>query len=299
MFPAPLNAVIATGKKNIPLLTVATDLVSVHRMWFNDGAELIFVPTRNAHDIAIQNHFPEEKIQITGIPVSPEIVREKRDQAALRSELGWRTDLTTALVVGSKRVNNLEDVLHVLNHSGFPIQWVLIAGGDDQLFAWMKNTEWHGVVHQYNFVDNLPVMMHASDFIVSKAGGLIVTEALACGLPLLLVDVTPGQEEGNADYVIKNGAAEWAKSPLAALETLCHWMDHSQELLTQRAQAARDLGRPRAAYTIADFVWSAAERGPLPIPANRTSLLPKLMDLLGQFGLSGEGTSTEDKPQPA
>jgi 1,2-diacylglycerol 3-beta-galactosyltransferase len=141
-------------------------------------------------------------------------------------------------------------------------------------------------------------MLCAADLVISKAGGLIVTEAIACGRPLLFIDVTPGQEEGNAEYIIQNGAGEWAKSPLDALQILCHWLDRDQRLLQERAEAAHSLGKPSSAYTIAEFVWAVAERGPLPVPDSRRSLLPKLLDVLGQFGLSGE-SAAEDKPQPA
>lgn len=291
MFPAPLNAVIATGKCNIPVITVVTDLVSVHRMWFHDGAELICVPTGEAQATGIEVGIAPEKIQITGIPANPQILQEQRPPADIRQELGWAAGRTTALVVGSKRVNNLEEVLNLLNHSGHPIQWVLVAGGDDDLYAWMEKTEWHGLVHRYNYVENLPVMLRAADLVISKAGGLIVTEALAAGLPLLFIDVTPGQEEGNAGYVIKNQAGEWARSPLEALEILCHWLADDRKLLTARSQAARSLGRLRAAYTISDFIWSAAERGPLPVPESRVALLPKLLEMLGQFGLAGESAA--------
>lgn len=299
MFPAPLSAVIATSKVNIPFLTVVTDLTSVHRMWFNDGAELIFVPTRSAKNLALENKIPEEKIRVTGIPVNTKLAQEVRDARSIRSVLGWQPDLITALVVGSKRVNHIREVMHVLNHSGFPIQWVLVAGGDDDLYQWMQDQEWHGATQLYNFVDQMPVLLFAADLILSKAGGLIVTESLACGRPLLFVDVTPGQEEGNAEYILRNGAGEWAKTPLEALEIVCHWLDQDQKLLHERSQSARALGNPRSAYAIAEFVWTVSERGPLPVPPSRQSLLPRLLDLLGQFGLAGESNGAGDEPQLA
>jgi UDP-N-acetylglucosamine:LPS N-acetylglucosamine transferase len=107
----------------------------------------------------------------------------------------------------------------------------------------------------YDFVDDMPTLMHASDFILCKAGGLIVSEALACGLPLLVIDVIPGQETGNAEYVIEHGAGERAKSGLAALEIVHHWLDEGGALLAERARNARRLGRPRAAFEIAEHVW--------------------------------------------
>jgi UDP-N-acetylglucosamine:LPS N-acetylglucosamine transferase len=48
--------------------------------------------------------------------------------------------------------------------------------------------------------------MRAADCILSKAGGLTVSEALVCGLPLILVDIIPGQETGNANHVVYGNA---------------------------------------------------------------------------------------------
>ena len=43
--------------------------------------------------------------------------------------------------------------------------------------------------------------MHASDLLVTKPGGLTVSEALACGLPMAVFDAIPGQEEDNANFL--------------------------------------------------------------------------------------------------
>lgn len=297
MYPAPLQAVLAVSKRKVPYLTVVTDLTQVHRMWFNDSTDLCLVPTKNARATAIENKIPEDRVKITGIPVHPDLAREKRSRAEIRAELGWRPDLTTALVVGSKRVKNLDETLFVLNHSGFPLQLVVVAGGDDDLFARLQQTEWHGVAHLYNFVTQMPAFLRASDLVFTKAGGLILTESLACGLPMLLVDVTPGQEEGNAEYVVRKGAAELAGTPLHVLETVSHWLTNDQALLRKRASAALALSRPHSAYEVADYAWLAAERGPLPILESTANILPKIMDMLTRSGLAGDSSSNGDESQ--
>lgn len=294
MYPAPLAAYNAVNQKNIPFFTVITDLGQVHRMWLNPNADLFLVSTQDVRQYALDSGLPAEKVIVTGIPVNPKLLNEKRPPEEIRRELGWQPDMTTALIVGSRRVKNLEGVLHVLNHSGWPVQYVVVAGGDDEFYDQLKSIEWHGQIHIYNYVSNMPTFIRAADFIICKAGGLIVTESLAGGLPVLLVDVTPGQEEGNAKYILKNGAGDRATSPLKALEILAHWMDHDRQLLNQRAQAARTLGRPEAAYTIADYVWGVAERGPLPIPESSKRLLPRLVDLLSNFGLLKPGTASDE-----
>ena len=49
--------------------------------------------------------------------------------------------------------------------------------------------------------------MFAADLLVTKPGGLTVSEALACGLPLAVFEAIPGQEEENAFFLEKRGMA--------------------------------------------------------------------------------------------
>lgn len=260
LYQAPLGAVYTISRRSVPLLTVVTDLASVHRLWFQESTDLCLVPTPRVRDLAVEAGLGPDRVRVTGIPVHPEFIREERAPAALRAELVWQPDLTTLLAVGGRRVKHLNDILRALNHSGLPLQLALIAGGDDELHRRWERMEWHLPAHVYNFVENMPAMMRAADAILCKAGGLIITEALACGLPLLLADVIPGQETGNADYVIESGAGELARQPVDALESLHHWLARGGELLTRRAACSRRLGRPRAAYEVADLAWAAAER---------------------------------------
>jgi 1,2-diacylglycerol 3-beta-galactosyltransferase len=149
------------------------------------------------------------------------------------------------LVAGSKRVERLT-FAHVLNHAGFDLHLAAVAGGNDELYDKLRAADWHIPVSLYNFVDNMPDMLHAADCVVSKAGGLIVTESLACGLPLLLVQVIPGQETGNAELVTHEGAGELVLEPLALLEALGDWLADGGRLYRERAANARRLGRPEA-----------------------------------------------------
>jgi 1,2-diacylglycerol 3-beta-galactosyltransferase len=262
LYQAPLAADFALNQRNIPLLTVVTDLGPVHKLWFHKAADLCLVSTAVVREQAIEYGLSPEKVVITGIPVHPDLANESRKPATIREELGWPPDLTTVLVVGSKRSKNLPGVLGALNHSGLPLQLVIVAGGDDALYQQFQATDWHVPAHLYNFVENMPTLMHAADCIVCKAGGLVVTESLACGLPILLTDFIEGQETSNANYVIGGGAGELVNNPLNGLETIYHWLANGGKLLAQCSQKSRQLGRPRAAYDVAGLVWEAAIRGP-------------------------------------
>ncbi|HEX9115153.1 MAG TPA: glycosyltransferase [Anaerolineae bacterium] len=288
---APLAAVFSRDRRHIPVATVVTDLVTVHHLWFNKVSDVCLVATEEAQQVAVRDGLPAEKVKITGIPVNPQLSQDTRPPAAIRAELGWQPDLATVLVAGSKRTENTLDVLHALNHSGLPVQLAVVAGGDDELYRRLQYTEWHRVAHVYNFVDNMPTLLRAADCVLAKAGGLIVSEALACGRPLLLAGVIEGQETGNASYVVEHGAGEMAKDPVAAMEILCHWLDHDGLLLRERTEKAIAIGRPRAAYEIAEQVWALAQKGPAPLPENRRIALPK-----NRAGLIGKDAAEKDNP---
>ena len=283
---APLNVYLTLRNLPIPFLTVVTDLTDIHRLWFNRGADYLLLPTQEACQHNLTRHFSADRLQVTGVPVNPAFVKETRPADEIRTELGWTPGVMTVLVVGSKRVKNLESVLNVINHSGQPVQLVVVAGGDDELFAQLQATQWHPMIHLYNYVTTLPMFMKASDLIICKAGGLIVTEALACGKPLLLVDVTPGQEMGNASYVLDHGAGELAETPVRALEILCHWLERDAQLLHHRAAIAASLGRSSSAYVVAEYAWQAAGQG-RSVPKSRLrAWAPRFKELLRTFDIS-------------
>lgn len=261
LYQAPLAAVYRASDRYVPLLTVVTDLAAVHRLWFHDAADLCLVPTEDVRDEAIQSGIVSDRVHVVGIPVHFDLTREDWNREALRDELGWRQDLATLLVVGGKRVAHLGDTLRVLNHSGLALQLAIVSGDDRDLYRALQEIEWHVTAHIYGFATNLPAMMRAADCVISKAGGLIVAESLACGLPLLLIDALPGQEAGNAEHVVANGAGELAKDPLAVLETMRHWLADDGRLLAEKARGARRIGRPHAAYDVANLALAAARGG--------------------------------------
>ena len=233
---------------------VVTDLINVHSLWFNPRADRIFVPTGNVYRQAIENGLPKERVSLTGLPVHPDFARETRDQKTIRRALGWDPDMTTALIVGSTRTPRTAAIAHLLDRSGLPLQIVVVSGGDRETEEELRATEWRGTVHVYGLVKNMPELMHDADFIICKAGGLIVSEALACGLPLILHEALPGQEVGNVRYVVESGAGAWSPGPIGVLTTAYAWLAKGNAELKKRRAAARRIGKPRAAYDIADWL---------------------------------------------
>ena len=108
-------------------------------------------------------------------------------------------------------------------------------------------------VRLFGFVDYMADLMAVSDLIVAKAGGLTVSEALGCGVPLILYHVIPGQERVNARYVARHGAAIIAPTPDAVVRAVRRCLEDPAKLEAMRS-AARTLGAPNAARDIVSEV---------------------------------------------
>ena len=279
----PVAAYRRLSGHNVPMVTIVTDLLSLQKMWFTTSTDLCLVPTQYAADLALERGLDAESVHVTGLPVNPALAY-RPGTAEARAALGWPADKFTVLVAGSKRVERLDEFAHVLNHAGFDLHLAAVAGGNDELYDKLRAADWHIPVSLYNFVDNMPDMLHAADCVVSKAGGLIVTESLACGLPLLLVQVIPGQETGNAELVTREGAGELVTEPLALLEALADWLADGGCLYRERAANARRLGRPQAAFDAVDLIWDVCREGSTRRAARFPISRAKMKELLQSFG---------------
>ena len=254
LYQASLNAVRSIRKFNFPIITIVTDISTVHQIWFHEKADLLIVPTEIVKEDAIQAGLEADKVFVIGIPVNPAIFLLNESKHELRRKLGWNETSITILAVGSKRVEHFKESLNILNHSGFEFQLIVVTGKDKTLYEELKLVEWHHPVHLYEFVDEMPAFMRASDLLVSKAGGLIVTESLASGLPMILIDAIPGQESGNAKFVQETKTGIWVKNSIEFIETLSHLLIENQFELRKMQQNASDKGKPTSAIDIAKLI---------------------------------------------
>jgi len=89
--------------------------------------------------------------------------------------------------------------------------------------------------------------------VLTKPGGLTSSEALAAGLPLLLVSPYPLHEEANATVLLENGAALRVE-PVSTLGFKLRRLLEERHRLEAMRAAARRLGHPDAAHRVADAV---------------------------------------------
>jgi processive 1,2-diacylglycerol beta-glucosyltransferase len=91
--------------------------------------------------------------------------------------------------------------------------------------------------------------MAVADLLIGKPGGLTTSEALARGLPMVIVNSIPGQEERNADYLLEEGAAIRGNNLPALAWKLGRLLDDPARLTAMRSNAGR-IARPHAARDV-------------------------------------------------
>ncbi|OGT25829.1 MAG: hypothetical protein A2Z17_07575 [Gammaproteobacteria bacterium RBG_16_66_13] len=257
LFIAPVLK--ALGPMRPPFVTVVTDIVSTHALWYHHQADVCFVPTAAALDRALACGLLPEQVRLVGLPVADRFCRPAGDQDALLRELDWPKDRPTVLVVGGgEGMGPLYETARALARGGGSFALAVVAGRNETLRRRLEAAHWDVPTTIYGFERRMPEMMRAATLLVSKAGPGTITEAMNAGLPMVLYSYLPGQEEGNAAYVVETGAGLWAPGPEATAAAVRRWLARPADI-DRASRAARAAARPQAAREIARWLASRIE----------------------------------------
>jgi len=248
-----------------PWVTVVTDLVTTPFFWYDKRVDRCLVPSQEAYDRGVACGLTPDQLRVTGLPVHPNFNRRLTDKASARSELGWKTDITTILMVaGGDGMGPMLETAESILAKRDDAQIVIICGRNKALKEKIEAAG-HPNILAYGFVTNMPQFMAAADVLVTKAGPATISEACIAGLPLILSGAIPGQEDGNVRLVVENDAGAFAPSPAQVADTVALWLSEGKDALAQRAERARKIARPDAVWEIAEEVWQAAQNAPVTV----------------------------------
>jgi 1,2-diacylglycerol 3-beta-galactosyltransferase len=257
---APMRRAI--DRPELPFATVVTDMVTTHAFWYDQHADLVIVATDRARQRGLDLGLLPDKIKVAGQPVADRFCQPADDREAIRERLGWPRDaLITLLVGGGEGMGPLQETAEILDAAHLPIMMVIVAGRNAKLESRLKSHAWQTPTHVYGFVTEMPDFMRAADILVSKAGPGTICEGFIAGLPIILYNRLPGQEDGNVSYVVNEGAGVWAPEPALVRNVLTKWIEQP-ELRHTAISACRRLARPDASRKIARLL--AAQVGITP-----------------------------------
>ncbi|WP_425060843.1 Processive diacylglycerol beta-glucosyltransferase [Sporomusa carbonis] len=239
----------------IPAVAVITDFV-VHRLWVYSELDHYFVAHTGMAEYLEQYGISPQNISITGIPVSHSF-NQSWDRRQLLNKLELAGDRKNVLIMGGGAgILPMEEIFTLCAQIDIPLQLMAVTGKNQHLYRklnCLKQTMPHPV-KVFGYVDNIYELMAAADLLISKPGGMSVSEALALGVPLIIYRPIPGQEEANTNYLLNSGAALRADSvgELKFILTRLLLPD-SNELSIMRRQALT-IGHPTACKDITGII---------------------------------------------
>lgn len=249
------------GRFEGPVWLQVTDF-DLHNMWVVPGMAGYFAATDEVAHRMLARGLPPGRVHVTGIPVMPAFSPPADAQAA-RAEalrpLGLDPARRCVLAVsGGAGVGGLAEAVGQMLALPGDFQVIAVAGRNEAARRALEDlaASHPGQLHAVGFTDAMHRLMTAADLVVTKPGGLTVSECLALGKPMLLVSPIPGQEEHNAGYLMEQGAAWLAYDSIGLLYKLQRLMAEPHTLAAMAA-ASRALGRPGAAHAVLDRVLGA------------------------------------------
>lgn len=238
-------------------ITVVTDLVTTHTIWYQPRADRTLVPSQPALEIGLRRGISPDRMRVTGLPVHPRFAAGLIGKAEARAKLGWNPDMPAILMIGGgSGMGPLFQIARQIDAIGSTCQIVVVAGRNAALKERLDAHQWHNTAHIYGFVTNMPELMAAADLLVTKAGPATISEACMAGLPVILSDAIPGQEDGNVTYITENGAGLYANTPAKVRDAVADWLDRGADFLHERSLAARRLATPDAVWVIANEIMA-------------------------------------------
>ena len=254
----------AKGRIDCPVWLQVTDY-DLHNMWLVPDMQGYLAATEEVAFRMRARGLPADRIHVTGIPVMPVFSRPDapalaRDANAVR--LGLDPARTVVLMAsGGGGMGNLPAMVArvlTLDGPGSDFQVIAVAGRNVAAYEALQALALRhpGRLVAVGFTDEMEKLMAAADLVVTKPGGLTISECLALGKPMLLVSPIPGQEEHNAGFLMEEGVA-WLAYDTIGLEYKLAELMAAPDKLRRMAQKSRALGKPDAARNVLDRVLGA------------------------------------------
>jgi len=237
-------------------ITVVTDSISVNSSWFRAPSDWYCVPNEATAQVLRKNGVPAEKIKAFGFPVNP-VFAEKDQETAQAPEADGPIKILYIINTGKKKSGKAVDRLLEVPR----VHLTITVGRDAELKEKLvRRTERFGDrVKVLGWTNQMPRLMLTHHLVVTKAGGATVQEAIAGRCPMILNQVIPGQEDGNAQLVKELDAGVVAEKTREVAEWISKAFAGDARLWKKWRENLTKVARPDASLRIAELALQECE----------------------------------------
>ncbi len=245
-----LGSAVAQRKLDLPVWVQVTDF-DLHPMWVHKGICGYFVANEELAWRLQAMGVPGWRAIVSGIPVMPGFLH-RPDRGSAAARFGLDPAKLTVLMMGGGGGLGMDATLVrrlLVRHPA--LQIVVMAGRNASLLAELQTmtADFPDQLRALGYTDEVPALMACADLAITKPGGLSTSECLVAGLPMLLVNPIPGQEERNAAWLMQEGVALRADDPVTLQFRLSRLLQDRPAMLRMRSRAMA-VASPRAAHDV-------------------------------------------------
>ena len=244
-------------KINCKLATILTDY-HIHAQWLvlYKYVDYFFVANEQMKLDMIEEGVNDQRIFVTGIPVS-EKFSNNFNKKAIYEEFQLSPEKETVLFFAGGEFglgrNTTFMILKALIRLFKNLQIIAISGKNKKMKAkfheLVEITESSDRVKLIEYTNKVAVLMSISSYVITKPGGLTVTECLASNLPIIIINPIPGQEEENAQFLVVNDVAIWIKKGDNIARALKNLSRNKEHFLLMK-ENTKKLSKPQATSDI-------------------------------------------------
>ena len=180
------------------IINIYTDYF-INNLWGIEGVDYHFVPSRKVKDQLVKHGVKDHQIFITGIPIHPLF--------KVRNQKGKEETIFSALLCGGNMgAGSIVQLLDRLHPAGM-IHYKVLCGKNKELFQYIEKLD-NPLIHPLPYISSKEEMNHLyeeTNVIITKPGGVTISECLEKELPIFVYDVLPGQEEQNLLFLKSRG----------------------------------------------------------------------------------------------
>lgn len=231
-FPTPVMSVLTEQFNiNIPIATVMTDY-RMHKNWITPYSQRYYVATKDTKDDFIEADVPASYIKVTGIPIADKF-EESIDKEEWLSQQHLDPSKPTILMsAGAFGVSKGFDYMinNILEKSPNS-QVVMICGRSKELKRSLKaKFKDNPSVKILGYTNHMNEWMASSQLMITKPGGITISEGLSRCIPMIFLNPAPGQELENAYYFESKGFGKIADTPNEAIDIVSDLTNNEETL---------------------------------------------------------------------
>ena len=249
-YPHFLDETLGAANGSRPKRVVAiTDSITINSIWFRCSADCFLVANEPTAEVLTRAGVPRDQLQVLGFPVSPRFA-DPHLQGSRSINSPWR--ILYMVTPGQAFAPQLVRKLAAIPN----IQLTVTVGRDENLRLAVQSirnlsTQKFEVV---GWTTELPRLLSSHHLLISKAGGATVQEAIAASCPMIINQVVPGQEEGNARLIVETNSGVVASSPNEVIDALHRAFEEDAKVLRAWSRNIAKISRPNASLEIAKFL---------------------------------------------